>query len=402
MWNTTSFRSYWNNLLFVLMGIIVFSNLSSVITMTYMGFPFSFNELLMLPFIVLLKKKFKSFKMLGSIPAICFMTILLIGIALVYGRFSAYAILSNARAWFYLFLGYCVFKKDNAVTTGDLLCLSFGMIIGWALMSVYNIFFVYTALTTTEYYERAVEASGVMIGIPMFFALAFSHKNKLLLLSGIALFIFICMFSGLRRIIIVGLVSIFATITVTALNNKKKIFSYVLGGFVVVMILMAILPLAENYIKELSPMLHHRIFYRTQNFFAGTGGDEGDMTRVNNMIKFADEFIDYTIPRGFLSMQTTTDKGTGLFNDFPITMVCWIFSWPLALFFLIKYCRTMLRNYSRFRLSGNSENLLSTICVLIMLLLLFLEGSYLSYAESALITGCMLGRAVRNSHLQAY
>ena len=216
---------------------------------------------------------------------------ILIGIALVYGRFSAYAILSNARAWFYLFLGYCVFKKDNAVTTGDLLCLSFGMIIGWALMSVYNIFFVYTALTTTEYYERAVEASGVMIGIPMFFALAFSHKNKLLLLSGIALFIFICMFSGLRRIIIGGLVSIFATITVTALNNKKKIFCYVLGGFVVVMILMAILPLAENYIKELSPMLHHRIFYRTQNFFAGTGGDEGDMTRVNNMIIFADEFI---------------------------------------------------------------------------------------------------------------
>lgn len=379
------------------MGILVFSSLGSFITIKILHMPMSLNEILLVPFVFLLRYKFKQFTFNGSFGSIIGLVCILLVLALAAATFSAYAILSNARAWLYLFIGYVLFKNRNAITTDNLLYTSLGIIIAWALMALYNIMFVMPNMTYMEVNETAAEAEGVMIGVPIFFSLAFSKNNKLLILLGISLFIFISVFGGQRRIIVVGVVSIFASLFLSIKKNNGRVFTYLVILTVVIFVFIALLPMIEDFVNDISPMLHHRIFVRTRNLLEGGFNASNDDARTGNISLFINNFIEYTIPRGFVSLQTGIDKGTGLFNDLPIVELCWIFSWPAAFCIVGRYFSVLVKNYKCFVRYNHIESSLSVVCLLIMFVLLFLEGTYLNYPESSIITGSMLGRAVWNS-----
>lgn len=385
----------WDHLWFILMGCIVFSNLSSIITMQIMHFPFSFNEMLLAPFVLLLWNKFKLFTLGGKLPLIIIVVVTLILIALAWGYFPLYPIISNARAWFYLFIGYFAFKNRNEITSDDLLFTSLGMLIGWALSALYNIFFVMSNLTTMELNEKSVEATGVMMCIPIYFAMAFTKKSKLWLLLGLALILFICLFGGQRRIMVVSAVSVLVAFIFSLRRNKSAITRYVIIGGVVVTVFIALLPLAEAYIMDLSPMLHHRIFVRTEVLFTGGMEETGDDIRSNNIKLFFENILEYSVPRGFVSLRTDIDKGTGIFNDLPFLMLSWIYSWPLVLYFISTFLIKMRANYKLYVAHGQDESIIAATCLVVMFVLLFLEGTYLTYAESAVFTGAMLGLSSR-------
>lgn len=387
----------WDNLWLILMGCIVFSNLSSIITMQIMHLPFSFNEMLLAPFVLLLWNRFKSFTLGGKFPLIICIVVVLILIALAWGYFPFYPIISNARAWFYLFIGYFAFKNRNKITSDDLLFASLGMLIGWALSALYNIFFVMPNLTTMELNEKSVEATGVMMCIPIYFAMAFTKKGKLWLLLGLTLILFICLFGGQRRIMVVSAVSVLAAFILSLRRNKSAIKRYVIIGGVVVAVFIALLPLAEAYIKDLSPMLHHRIFVRTEVLFTGGVEETGDDIRSNNIKLFFENILEYSFPRGLVSLRTGIDKGTGIFNDLPFLMLSWIYGWPITFFFVTVFLIRLKENISLYAKYGKDESIIAASCLVVMFILLFLEGTYLTYAESAVVTGAMLGRATRYS-----
>ena len=133
-------------------------------------------------------------------------------------------------------------------------------------------------------------------------------------------------------------------------------------------------------------------------FFETKGaGNNADKSRLNNFQQFSNEFIDYTIPYGMVSLQTSTDKGAGIFNDFPLYQLCWIFSWPITLLILYHICLLLYRNVRKYIKMNDESAFVSTNVIICMLMLLFLEGTYIEFPFATPITGLLLGKAILNT-----
>ena len=100
-----------------LMGFVVFSPLSSFITMDIFHLPISLPEVLFLLFIPFCRKyfRFSSLKRVQTF-VLLWVWVILIVLAVLVGRYSLYAILATARSYLYLFLFYLLFCKDNNVS----------------------------------------------------------------------------------------------------------------------------------------------------------------------------------------------------------------------------------------------------------------------------------------------
>ena len=157
----------------------------------------------------------------------------------------------------------------------------------------------------------------------------------------------------------------------------------------------AMLPRIEEGIKELSPHLHYRLFTRTEALAEGTK-DEGDMTRINLISSTYEEMDKSCLPNGFISMQTSTDD-VGRYNDYPIIMLFWIFSWPLALIILLYFAVILFKNFGKYSKTRNSLTFISLISLTVIFALIFFDGSFLTYAYATPITGALLGMAIKNS-----
>lgn len=383
------------NMYFLLMGMFVFSTFGTIIIRVLLNVQMSLNEVLIIPFLVILRDRIKGCSLHGNFMTVFFCTLFFVMLALVVGSFAPYEIMSNARAWFYLYIGYVVFKYNTSISSDNLLYASLGMIIAWFFAALYNIFYVIPNLTAEEFSSNAITANGVMIGIPMFFSLAIMRNRKILFLLGTILFIFISLFGGQRRVIVVGIVSVVVSFLLSG-RSTSKLIRNMLIGLCILMFLILILPIAENYISEINPVLYHRVFVRTRLLLEGGADASQDHYRIQNILIFLNSFWDYIIPRGYVSLNTMNVKGTGIFNDLPIVELCWIYSWPVAFLIIARFLRVLFRNYRKYIKVGNEENALSVTCLVIMSMLLFLEGTYLNYPFSAFVTGAMLGRAVRN------
>ena len=82
--------------------------------------------------------------------------------------------------------------------------------------------------------------------------------------------------------------------------------------FMLVGAFMYVLPTVEDFISESSPLLYVRTFEKTRVLLEGEIG-HADNTRVSNLDLMEREFLNIIIPRGFVSLQTLSDEGTGTF-----------------------------------------------------------------------------------------
>lgn len=373
------------------MGALVFSPMSSTISIYILHLPLALPEVLLVPFIFLLKNKFKSLRIKPSalLNAVLAWVFLLI-FALFAGEFSLFAILSNARAWFYLFLFLKIFMNDNDITHDDFFYLTFGSIIGWAIACYFNI---NRFIAEGDYHIFITY--GLMLSLPVFYSIAILKSRKILFLVGFALNLVIIMLCGTRRVILVTVLSIVAAILMQGIHKKKNLFMYMVIGVGLFVGITAMLPTIEEGIEELSPHLHYRLFTRTEALAEGTK-DEGDMGRVNLIKSVYDEMDKSCFPNGFISMQTSTDD-VGRYNDFPIIMLFWIFSWPLTFIILFFFIVILFKNFSKYVKTKKNAPFISIISLLVMFTLLFFDGSFLTYAYATPITGALLGMAIKNS-----
>jgi hypothetical protein len=149
------------------------------------------------------------------------------------------------------------------------------------------------------------------------------------------------------------------------------------------------LPQIEKYVKTNAPQLYLRIFLKTEMFLSGTNSKSGDSVRLNNMHEMSTNFQNYIIPKGFVSRQTVKDK-TGRFIDFPLSELFYMFGlFAILLLLGIGIC-TFGCFYHYF--NKGSDSVIFVVISLIMLMLLFLEGTFLSSSYVAPFTGYCLGR----------
>ena len=384
------------NLLFFLLGLIVFSPMSSFILMDILHFPLTLPELLFVPFCFFLKDKIASIKIRVSdiiFAAIIIFILLVFGIA--YGSFELYAMLSGSRPWFYLILTTLLFSKTNLINNNDIFYLSLGSIIAWLFISLLN-FKKY--LVGAVFTDEELCTFGVMIAVPLFIAYAMSSGKSLFLLVGMAALLPTCIFSGIRRLMVVVAFALVVSFFLSLKKNVKKFTKYVLLGFLIVIILIPVMPVIKDIVNDVSPTLYYRVFGRTETLLeTGESQSAGDELRKKNIIKFFENIEEFTLPRGMVSLHTGTDRFAGLFNDFPLVQLSWLFGWPLAFFIVLYFLMILFKNYHKFKILKDDTSFISVVCLLTMFMLLFLEGTFLEYPESTPVTGIALGRAILNS-----
>lgn len=388
----------YNSIMFTMMGLVVFSSISSILSQSFLHLPLALPELFFLPFCILLRKKFWSTKLKNkAVINSAFLFVILLICAILSAKFSLYAILSNARTWLYLLLFFCLFRNDNDITSKDFMYLAFGSLIGWTVACFFNI---NRFMLTKNYYDSINITYGLMLSLPLFFSIAIYKGEKFLLTLGFILTAIIIILCGTRRVILVAALAIIASIIIIGIIKKKSMLKYALVTSIIVFIGYAALPVIENVVEEISPHLHYRLFTRTETLINEGAEASQDNIRFGILSSTYEEMEKSCLPNGFISMQTDVDEGIGHYNDYPLTMLMWIFSWPIAFLILLYIISITVKNIKIATKTGELQPFVSAVCLLVMLLLLFLDGSFIVYAYAAPITGALLGLGVKTAKLR--
>lgn len=394
MTKNVKFQTYKNNLLFFLLGFFVFSSLSSTIVQTYLHFPISLPELLFAPFVFLLWDKFKSIRFSSKDFVVTFaILIVLLLLGLLCGEFPLYSMLATSRSWFYLLMCMFAFSRSNRINSNDLMWLAFGSVIAWFVDSLLN----YRQLVAGLLLEEQVITYGLLLAVPVLLATLIYRSRYLFVLICIVIISITVIFAGIRRLLVVALLSLFISFLLKVFNSKKQVFSFAIMGLIIAALVSFSLPIIGDFVKENSPAMYYRVFERTGNYLeTGSSGSSGDSSRLNHIEKFFDDFLDHTVPYGMVS-SNTRDKGAGYFNDFPLYQLNWIFSWPVVLLILFYILRVLLLNLRKYNRNNDEVGFVSVNCIIVMFMLLFLEGTYIAFPFATPITGVLLGRSIRNS-----
>ena len=130
--------------------------------------------------------------------------------------------------------------------------------------------------------------------------------------------------------------------------------------------------------------------------------NQGDKMRVdfiNNLINSLDNYI---VPKGFVSKQFSWKNKLGEFNDLPLKEVLHVFSiWIVAfMFFYFSYLSYIILKRKNNVAFCDRATLI--IGYLNILLLLFIEGSFLTYPYVAIYTGYILGGIQKESGVKFF
>ena len=376
----------------VSMGFLVFSPFGTILLMRYLGFPLSLPELLIIPYVFIFRKRY-SFSPIGKKRAIGFISlwILMIFISILAQRYSILAVISSSRTYLTLIIAYLIFSKKNNVSLDDVMYISLGATLGWLYSSIYGINLYIEG--TTDVVSRV----GNMIAIPLLISIAVIKKHNKTLFLAIILCIAISITAGVRRQIVVFLASLFLTYGILFFKNFKKNKKQFFELILIILVFLTVLPQISNYVKENIPVLYFRVFQKSENFLKGENDQSGDSIRLENMSYLIRDFSDYIIPKGFISRRTIED-GTGNFIDFPLLELFYMFGFLLALVLLLIFAIQTFRCYKQSS-KTNNDSLIFVILSLIMFMLLFLEGTFLSSSYVAPLTGYCLGRLKFHSKL---
>ena len=383
-------------LYFFLFGFVIFSPFCTVLLMDFLHFPFFLPELLVIPFCFLLKKYIRTIRIseLNVLSAGMIVLLLLI-FGILYEQFPISEMLSTCRSWFYLLIFYFAFRKDNAITNEQLLYLSIGALISWLIVARFNF---NTILRNSISNQGEMCIYGAMLLVPLFISLTMSMKRYKILIMGLLIILPICVFSGVRRLIVVTALSIFISYLMIMKKNKQSFLLYTIIGCLFLGLGALILPSFMDLVEESSPEMYYRIFGRTISFLeTGDSQSEGDITRIRNILSFLETWTDYIIPRGMVSLRTGTDASIGLFNDFPLYQLCWLFGIPFFILIFFHFIGIICRNLKKYIKTLDDTSCFSVCCLSIMFCMLFLDGTFIGFAEYTPITGMLLGIAEKNS-----
>lgn len=371
----------------VLLGFFVLSSFSSDIALIFLNMPMSLPELFAIPFFFLLPKDIKKLRFnKKTLFSLLVLWILLLLMALLYGEFRLYSILGTARAYLWLFVFYSIYSTSgNKIYLEDLMYISLGSIIGWLMSSVLALRF---ALTMSDENEAVY---GVLLSVPLFFSIVYVKKNHFLFLIGIILVLLICTTSGTRRLIFISVITLFLIGLSAILTNKRNLIRVCFFSLIITGAFVIIIPLMRDYVREASPMIYYRVFDRTEASISGNV-DDSDQGRFQDIVSlFADSYKYILPPRGFVSHQAGVDKHAGDFNDLPLFELFWTYSLFGTFIILFYFGRLYLMKLRKVFHNRDDISFVIFIYGSIMILLLFIEGTFLAYPYATPITGACLG-----------
>jgi len=235
-------------------------------------------------------------------------------------------------------------------------------------------------------------ALGLVISIPIIF-----RKTKLIFIST-TLGIVLSLTSGIRRQVLIFIVSLLLSFLLTIKLSYKNMFKTVILIILSTSFVLIMYPILDNYISGISPAFHYRLFGKSEQLVNGDLS-EGDVLRTKSIDHFYYTFWENTFPRGFVSKRTMEDVGTGIYMDSPYIELFYTFGIILCLFFVIYILYSIYFHLKSYYIRGITESGLCLVSIAIILALCFVEGSFLNYAYTTPFTGFVLSRISSRKNL---
>lgn len=374
--------------LLILYGILGCSGFARTILQHMLGTLY-LPEIFMVPLLFLLRKHFKNLTINYSSLFIVFAAC---GVLLLLGLINQDrgSLFSNARAFLYLFLLYSIFKKRNNDMNLDLImyvCL--GSLIGWMLSVFYN-------FLHPEIYLNARGSGysyGNLMAIPLFLYTAYNKPKKTIFIIGLFVLIFLFFTSGLRRMMVVTIISLFLVIFLQSkISAKRIIHTFFILSFFAILISLNFKQIGQM-VYDVSPSTYYRVFVRYEESFDGTSVSDDE--RTGNFEKFSTWQFEHILPSGFL--KTYEGGNFGIYNDFPLFMLCYTFGMIIMYTILIKLTLEWFRNLFKYLKNRSIYIGCFLISGVIVFLLLFLEGAFLSDPVQIQLTALSIGSISRIS-----
>ena len=375
-----------NLLVFILFGFFVFSPISSYVVMSILHFPLSLPEAFVLLFLPLLPKEFKKcfyFDVNIFVKNLFFLIVLLM-IGMLYGNYLNSELLGTARIYFDLIFYYSISSKQKGPDLIIIYMIAFGTIWGWLLMSIINLrsfFFVSD--------EGGFVSLGNTFAIPLGMVAALLLKDNKKFFTYLVVALLVCLMSLVRRPLVILFSSLFIPFLFGLYNQKIKRVM-----LEVIILIALILPTLGIYLENEYPIIYRRTFEKTTEFIHGESNQDDDY-RKENLGSFS--IIDNLIPRGLVTRNTEETDG-GLYIDYPIFEYFYTLG-LFAFYFIIRFIFKIKCLYRAYQKTYDPYAFLILFMCFIIIILSFLEGTFLSSTYIVPMTGFVFGQIRYFTHL---
>lgn len=370
-----------------LMGILVFSPVSSLISIDVLHLPISFPELLFIPFINYFFKEWWPKKF----PAKMFFGLVLLWIwllttSIIIGEYSLKSIFGCARTYLYIFFFLSIFYGNKHFEYIKIYTLSCGTLAGWMIDAVYRLSHLLSDGYSMSY--------GPMIALPIFICFPILNSNIKRGYFNLSIAIFIGVIGLLRRVILIALVDYLICKIWTSFKIRAQLKSFLYSCIIILIICVSGYPLFRQAIKDYNHDMYVRIIEKSESIVSGEG-NEGDDGRHSMRKEFFKTIDNYWFPKGFVSKSYMID-GDGSFNDFPLKEIAHSFGLLFIITIFLIYTLKIFNIYKKIKGRKISlNNFVLCMGYLTILVLLGLEGSFITYPYQSIYTGFFLGSILK-------
>lgn len=387
--------NYKLKVILLLCGFIVFSPISSFISLNILKLPLAVPEAFFFPFYLYLKKHIDFNINKRYLYVVIYAIISLLIIGMLVDNFRLSSMISVARGYLYMGLAFSIFINKRIQNIEFLMYLSLGSTIAWVVNSL--IFFNSLYNYTVEE-DRSLAVYGNLMTLMFAVSIPIIYKKNKITYIIIITGIILSFTSGLRRQIIIFLATYISSIF---LSIKLQATSFIKITIIALASILLIIPFYHFFYEisyDISPVFHYRVFGKSEQFITGELS-ESDVIRRNSTIQFINNIEDYILPRGFVSKRTMEDEGTGIYMDSPFIELFYTFGILICVITGISLIIRLRFHIKNYYLRGNKESGVCIISIITILLLSMIEGSFLNYPTVTPITGYALARIFSTKNL---
>lgn len=363
-------------------GALCFSPIISFIFIRILGAPLVVSEIPMLFFFCFFRKKLGlqlRFPMIVVVSAI--LLLLAVGLGFLYGEYSKIAILSNARTYVVILFWMACFAGNHKITLEYILYLALGSVAGWLAISYLNFNSVVFGGD-----EGSGATSGAMLALSILLSVSYLYKRRRIFWLSSGLVLGTCFFSGTRRAMLSGAWAMLASLFVE-FRVKRLFVATMTGVFLGGLLFLVWTPLGE-WVKSESPYMYVRIFSKTETLLKEGTEAENDLGRfaaIENLIT-PSCLKENVLPRGMVSKWTTREEGTGIFMDCPVYELYHTFGFLGAFLLFAVVLFRVLKHLRLFWKKKQRSSAVFAILGMHMLLMMFYEGGFISFAPFSIFT----------------
>ncbi|MDB9894064.1 hypothetical protein OAC80_05450 [Flavobacteriaceae bacterium] len=357
------------------MGILIFSRFSAYLILDVLKIGFYLPEILAIPFIPFLIKRYNKIKFKNKMPYLLLAAIsilFLIILAVFNNTGDLKSILGTSRGFIYIIIFALIGKNLKTLFLDEIFAISLGSV---------TISFIWLFLMKSDIssvYYVSLNCIFLCAIIPLL------RKKYFLFSTIMAMIIYIGIFSALRRVLFVLLIALVLGLLIDFWRSRpiKKIIPI---SFILVFYFIS-----EYFLGKIIVLLSQneyvfqRIIIKTTKSLEGEGS-KGDNFRVGMIESLPEYFNEFLFPHGF------SGNEMGKSMDVPLKEIIFIFGSILTSIFLIIIVVRLINILHNVKKNNPLIIYITPFTIILLLSFLFYDGGFLIWQYNTIFTGLFIG-----------